>query len=125
MKYLLLFLIFVSATSFAKEKWLIVPFKGSEQHPLYYKKDSFYYNRNNNKVYAVYKNNFGTPPNQVEKLKVIIHVEYDCSSKEMLFKQKMYAIGIPVTKQQIETEIMNQSKIDYHYYAQMIQLCYR
>lgn len=125
MKYLLLFLIFVSATSFAKEKWLIVPFKGSEQHPLYYKKDSFYYNRNNNKVYAVYKNNFGTPPNQVEKLKVIIHVEYDCSSKEMLFKQKMYAIGIPVTKQQIETEIVNPSKINHHYYTKMIKLCYR
>lgn len=123
MKYLLLFLIFVSMTSFAKEKWLIVPFKGSEQHPLYYKKDSFYYNRNNNKVYAVYKNNFGTPPNQVEKLKVIIHVEYDCSSKEMLFKQKMYAMGIPITKQQVETETMNQSNMKNHYYAKMIEFC--
>lgn len=116
---------FVSTISFAKEKWIIVPFRGSEQHPLYYKKDSFYYNENNNKVYGVYKNNFGTPPNQVEKLKVIIHVEYNCSTKKILFKQKMYAMGIPITKQQVETEIMNQSKIDYHYYAQMIQLCYR
>lgn len=122
MKFFILCLVFISTISFAKEKWLIVPFKGSEQHPLYYKRDSFSYDSNKNKVYAIYKNNFGTPPNHFEKLKTISHVEYDCSSRELLFKARMYVMGVPVTKQFIETETINPSK-DNSYYTKMFELC--
>lgn len=122
LKFAMSLMILLPTMAIAKPHWVLVPFFGEEEQPFYYDKNSVIYDQEQNKVFMTFKNNFGTPPNRLEKTKGIIKLEYDCQSNTGLLHGSMYVVGIrlPIAT---NTETIAKDDRSFDLYSKVLDYC--